>query len=173
MAMKLVRGDKQLAGDLIRALEHVRSNLRCCSLCGSVTSVDEDPCRLCTGPGRDASQLCVVEEPTDVASIERSGGFHGRYHALMGRVSPMKGEGPGELRIQALMDRVKKERPTEVILALSTTVEGDSTASYIAELLKGQGVKVTRLAFGLPADSGVTYSDPVTLEKALKGRQEA
>jgi len=114
--------------------------------------------------------ICVVEEPDDIASIEASGGYNGKYHALMGRISPMKGDGPEDLRVKSLIKRIDEEKIDEVILALSTDVEGDSTASYIQELLKEKKVQITRLAYGLPAGSGVMYSDPVTLAKAIKGR---
>jgi len=173
IAMKLVRDSEELLPGLIQALAEVRRNVRCCSQCGSITPAGEDPCRLCTSDGRDKAVLCVVEEPNDILTIERSGAFHGRYHALMGKLSPGRGEGPAELRIQALLKRVDSEKFTEVILALSTDVEGDATASYITELLKSKPVKVSRLAFGLPVGSGVAYADPATLAKALKGRQEA
>lgn len=171
--MKLVRHPDTLLRDLIGALEDARRTVRSCSRCGSITSVAEDPCRFCVAPGRDGAMLCVVEEPSDIVAIEASGAFHGRYHALMGRISPMKGAGPDDVRIKALLDRVRNEGIREVILALSTDVEGDSTASFITHLLRGQNVKVSRLAFGLPAGSGVMYSDPVTLAKALNGRQDA
>jgi recombination protein RecR len=173
MAMKLVRHPDTLLRDLIAALEDTRRNVRSCSRCGSVTSAAEDPCRFCVAPGRDGSLLCVVEEPSDINAIEASGAFHGRYHALMGRISPMRGAGPDDIRIKALLGRVRDEGIREVILALSTDVEGDSTASFIADLLRAQSVKVSRLAFGLPAGSGIMYSDPVTLAKAMQGRQQA
>ena len=133
----------------------------------------QDPCKLCTAADRDDSMLCVVEEPGDVALLEKSGAYRGRYHALMGKISPMKGEGLNDLRIRALVERVAGKDVREVILALSTDVEGDATASFISEVLRREGVKVSRLAFGLPAGSGVRYSDPITLERAVKGRQEA
>ena len=114
--------------------------------------------------------LCVVEEPADIYSIERSGGFSGRYHALMGKLSPAKQAGPSDLRLQALSARVACGTVKEVLLALSTDMEGDVTAGFIGEMLKPYGVRVTRLAFGLPADSGVGYSDPLTLKRAISGR---
>ena len=120
--------------------------------------------------GRDGSVVCVVEDPGDIAMIERSGGFNGRYHALMGRLSPMKGQGADSMRIEPLLQRIEDEHFSEVILALSTDVEGDATAALIADLLKDSPVRVTRLAFGLPAGSGVGYSDPVTLARAIRGR---
>lgn len=170
MAIKLARDHNNLIKNMISALEDVSKNVCCCSHCGSITTIDKNPCKLCTDQRRDSSVLCVVEEPGDIIMIERSGGFHGRYHALMGKISPMKGEGPDNLRIKLLLERVEKEKIKEVILALSTDVEGDSTASFITDLLKNKNVKVSRLAFGLPAGSGILYSDPVTLSRAIKGR---
>ena len=173
MAMKLVRNPDTLLRELIVALEDASRNARCCSRCGSVTSAAEDPCRLCLSPNRDGALLCVVEEPADIAVLERSGAFRGRYHALMGKLSPMKGTGMDDIRIRSLLSRVAEDKFQEVVLALSTDVEGDSTASLLAHLLRERNVKVSRLAFGLPSGSGVLYSDPVTLARAMKGRQEA
>lgn len=171
MAMRLVRERDGVLPALISALQQVRDSLCCCAQCGSVTSLDRNPCALCTDVTRDGSLLCVVENPGDVAVVERSGAYRGRYHALMGRISPMRGQGPESIRLQALLDRVKREGFSEVILALSTDVEGDATAAYIGHLLRDSSVKVTRLAFGLPAGSGIVYSDSVTLSRAIRGRQ--
>jgi recombination protein RecR len=173
MALRLVRDPGGLARDLAEALTEARSRVVGCSQCGSVTATDRNPCRLCTAPNRDDGLLCVVEDPNDILTIERCGGFRGRYHALMGRISPMKGSGPDDLRIQALRVRVGQGGLREVVLALNTDVEGDATASYIAHVLEGCGAKITRLAFGLPAGSGIMYSDAVTLRRALEGRQPA
>jgi len=135
---------------------------------------DANPCPLCTDPRRDAATICVVEEPGDILAIERAGVFTGRYHALHGKVSAARATGPADLRLQALAERVAREPVTEIILAVSTDLEGDATAAYVQELLRGgRPVRVTRLAFGLPVDSGVGYSDPLTLKRALGGRQEA
>jgi len=171
MALKLARDSNGLVDELMAALRETRENICCCSRCGSVTAVGENPCRLCTDSSRDGKVLCVVEDPNDIMAIDKSGGYHGRYHALMGKLAPARGDGPKQLRIDSLLGRVVAENIEEVILALSTDVEGDATASYIAELLKEKKVKVTRLASGLPAGSGVMYSDAVTLSKAIKGRQ--
>jgi recombination protein RecR len=172
MAMRLVREPDKITVPLIDALKRSRESIRCCSLCGNVTSVQNDPCRLCVDTSRDGSVICVVEEPSDIVSLEKSGGYHGRYHALMGKLSPMKGDGLGDIRVKSLVERIDREGITEVILALSTDVEGDSTASYIEEMLRAKPVNVSRLAFGLPAGSGITYSDPVTLARAISGRQK-
>ena len=170
MAIRLVRDPGGMLAEFIAALKNASETIRCCSLCGSITTIDREPCKLCAGQDRDRTMLCVVEDPCDIAIIERSGGFHGRYHALMGKISPGRGSGPANLRIDSLLARIEKEEFKEVILALSTDVEGDSTASYIAELLKDKNVRVSRLASGLPAGSGITYSDPVTLARAIRGR---
>jgi len=172
MALKLVLDRQGLLPELVAALEQAAEEIRCCSLCGSITSVSQDPCRLCTSPARDVGILCVVETPSDILLIERSGGFHGRYHALMGKLSPMKGEGIDDLRIRALKNRVKDGGFKEVLLALNTDVEGDSTAAFIADMLRGSGAKVSRIAFGLPSGSGIMYSDPITLARAIEGRRD-
>lgn len=171
MAFSLVT-DRAKLEELKAALDEASENVRLCTLCGSVTSARHNPCALCTDPRRDAGLLCVVEDPGDILSLERSGGFEGRYHALHGRLSAAKATGPAELRLRELAERVATEHVREVVLALGTDVEGDATASYIGDMFRGTGVAVTRLAFGLPADSGIRYSDPITLQKALKGRQE-
>ena len=173
MAMKLVADPGGLRDDLITALQSVKDQVTVCERCGCATAKTQNPCRLCVGPGRDDAVLCVVEDPGDIPLIERSGGFTGRYHALMGRISPMRGEGPADLRLAALYKRIGQEGVKEIILALATDVEGDATAAYICEALKGRNVKVTRLAHGLPSGSAVRYSDPITLARAIKGRQEA
>jgi recombination protein RecR len=170
MAMRLAVGRRDLINELLTALAFVQKSVTGCSKCGSPTLVEENPCRLCTSPGRDDGMLCVVEEPADIITIERSGGFRGRYHALMGALSPPKRQGPEDLRIDSLVARVREEGVSEVVLALNTDVEGDATASFVEEVLRGEQVKVSRLAFGLPAGSGIRYSDPVTLERAFRGR---
>lgn len=169
-ALALLRRPEALLTPLVAALQEAHGAVCCCAVCGGFTSVDQNPCRLCVSDSRDDTVLCVVEEPADIFSIERSGGFNGRYHALMGKLSPSKQTGPSELRLRALAERVAQGKVAEVLLALSTDMEGDATAGYIGELLRPLGVRVTRLAFGLPADSGVGYSDPLTLKRAISGR---
>lgn len=169
-ALALLRKPELLLDTLVAALQEARATVCCCSVCGGFTSKEHDPCKLCTSATRDDALLCVVEEPADIYSIERSGGFNGRYHALMGKLSPSRQSGPSELRLGALAERVARGGVKEVLLALSTDMEGDTTAGYIGELLRPSGVRVTRLAFGLPADSGVGYSDPLTLKRAISGR---
>lgn len=169
MALKILR-----TGGLLQrmgaALKNAEKTLTICSNCGSVTYIDRQPCPLCVDTGRDPGILCVVEQPDDIAMIEKSGSYNGRYHSLMGKISPMRGDGPDSLRINNLLNRVDSGKFTEVILALSTDVEGETTANYIAELLSSRKVKVSRLALGMPAGSGISYADPVTLSRAIKNR---
>jgi len=171
MAVRLLSEPRGLLAELVATLQEAGRQVTACRRCGNLTSVEENPCELCTSPRREGSVVCVVEEPGDVLLIERSGAFHGRYHVLGGKVSPMRGRGPADLRIRALVARVAEEGIREVILALSTDVEGDATASLIGEALASSGVKVSRPASGLPAGSGVRYSDPVTLARAMQARR--
>jgi len=169
-ALALVREPQRLLEPLAFALGEAREKVRCCSRCGAFTTVDRDPCDFCTDATREGNSVCVVEEPADIVSIESSGAFRGRYHSLGGKLSPSRRLGPEKLRLRELADRVRDEGITEVLLALSTDMEGDATAGYIAELLRGSGARVTRLAFGLPVDSGIAYSDPLTLRRAIANR---
>ena len=171
-AMALVGKPEQLSDPLIVALQEVRDTVICCDLCGGLTLAGEQPCRLCADQTRSSTQLCVVEEPADIYAIERAGVFNGCYHALMGKLSPSRRNSPETLRLKELSERVVNNAVEEVILALSTDMEGDATAAYIDEMLKPHNVKVSRLAFGLPADSGIGYSDPVTLKRAINGRMQ-
>ncbi len=172
MAYRLLAQPDRLLRDLREALDLAACKLRCCERCGAVTTPDRNPCRLCMAPDRDDALLCVVELPEDIRTIERSGGFRGRYHALMGKLSALQGDGPGDLRLAQLLNRLTDGTVTEVILALNTDVESDATAALIVERLQAfPEIRVTRLASGLPVGSGITYSDPVTLGRALAGRQ--
>jgi len=168
-ALALVREPAKLLRPLVTALERAGSEVCCCSSCGAFTTRGCDPCAYCADSNREPS-ICVVEEPADILSIEASGAFHGRYHVLGGKLSPARHLGPEKLRLAELKDRLSREGISEVLLALSTDMDGDATAGYITELLEGTGVKLTRLAFGLPADSGIAYSDPLTLRRAISGR---
>ena len=169
-ALALVREPGRLLEPLEAALRDAQANVRCCSKCGAFTIVGRDPCDFCTDATRDANILCVVEEAADIVPIEASGAFRGRYHALGGKLSPARRMGPEKLRFGELVERVKAEKVSEVLLAVSTDMEGDATAGYVAELLRETGVKLTRLAFGLPADSGIAYSDALTLRRAINNR---
>lgn len=170
MAMALVQDKNNLMRILANTLLEADEGVVCCSRCGSVTLSTENPCELCTKPRRDPHILCVVETPSDIIKIESSGGFQGRYHALMGKLSPIHGQGAADLRVDALLQRLVSEDIDEVIIALGTDVESDATANYLKELLVSREVKVTRIAFGLPAGSAIEYSDATTLSRAISGR---
>lgn len=169
LALHIVQADaaqvELLAGSLLEARRRVRS----CEVCGALTEVS--PCGLCTHPSRDASLLCVVERATDVLNLEKAGTFRGRYHVLGGRLSPINGVGPEDLRVGELEGRLVAEGVREVILAVGMDVEGDATASYLGQRLAASGVRVTRLAAGLPAGSGLEFADELTLSRALEGRR--
>ncbi|MGN0853410.1 MAG: recombination mediator RecR [Kiritimatiellia bacterium] len=174
-ALALLREPERLLDPLALALQDARANVICCSRCGAFTVRGTDPCRYCLDPSRDSTAVCVVENPADIATIESSGAFHGRFHVLGGKLSPAHRSGPETLRIAELEARIEAEKFSEVLLALSTDMEGDATAGYLVEVLKAcpsssHPVAVTRLAFGLPADSGVAYSDPLTLRRAIVHR---
>lgn len=169
-ALALLREPEKLLDPLAWALRSARESVVCCSRCGAFTVRDENPCSLCTDALRDGSVICVVEESADILTIEASGAFHGRYHVLGGKLSPVHRVGPDSLRFRELGERVMEEGISEVLIAVSTDMEGDATAGYLAEFLAGSGAKTTRLAFGLPADSGVSYSDPLTLRRAINSR---
>ena len=173
LATHLARNPSGAARELATALDGAREKLTACKLCGSVTAKDENPCRLCSDARREDAILCVVEEPSDIALIERSGEYRGRYFALMGKISPMRGEGIGDLRLPALLERTAKAK--EVLLALNCDVESEATASYLRHVLaqKLPKLKISRLALGIPAGSAIAFSDPVTLGRAIRGRTEA
>jgi recombination protein RecR len=164
---------KQPAGavrDLAEALVDVKARVVHCSRCFTVT--DEDPCRICADPARDAGLLCVVEEPNDLVAMERTGEYRGHYHVLLGALSPLDGIGPDELKVRELLARLEADQVREVILATNPNVEGDATALYLARLLRPLGLRVTRIARGLPVGGDLEYADEVTLSRALEGRRE-
>lgn len=154
---------------LAEALSAAASSVRACECCGFFST--GPLCVVCQDTGRAGQAICVVETATDILPIERTGSFSGRYHALGGRLAPLDNVGPEDLRIDALIERVKSENPTEIILALSADVEGEATANYIAELLNETNVAVTRIAQGLPAGGGLEHADQLTLQRALAGRR--
>ena len=172
MAMALVQDRKGLMRILANALLEADEGIASCKRCGSMTLAAANPCTLCISPRRDAQILCVVESPVDIMKIEDSGGFQGRYHALMGKLSPMHGTGPADLRVNELLGRIEDEKVEEVLIALGTDVESDATASYLHEILSTRNVSVSRIAFGLPAGSAIEYSDASTLARAISGRQK-
>jgi recombination protein RecR len=156
--------------ELSAALVGVKERIVSCRVCFNIT--DEDPCRLCADPARDASVLCVVEEPNDMLAMERTGEYRGRYHVLLGALSPLEGIGPEDLKVRELLARLDAGGIAEVILATNPNVEGEATALYLAKLLRPLGVRVTRIARGLPVGGDLEYADQVTLSKALEGRRE-
>jgi len=168
IALWMIQSPDAHPESLGRAIQEVKASVHACSQCGFFT--DSDPCQMCTDPSRDPHLLCVVEQPTDVLPMERSGAFHGLYHALGGKISPLDHIGPEALRIPSLLDRLKTQMPNEIVLALGADVEGEATAHYLANLLREYPVKITRLAQGLPAGSGLEYADELTLSRALSGR---
>ena len=175
-ALALLREPDRLLEPLVLALRSARDGVVCCPRCGAFTETGRTPCAYCTDPLREAAVVCVVEDPADIVTIEASGAYKGRYHVLGGKLSPARHSGPERLRVRELQERIASEGFTEVLLAVSTDMEGDATAGYLTEALRSPGstpVTVTRLAFGLPADSGVAYSDPLTLRRAIVHRCRA
>lgn len=170
IALYLLREDETEAKKLAELILQAREKVKNCSLCGAFT--ESDPCSICSDPRRDISTLCVVEKPTDIISIEKTAVFKGKYHVLGGKISPLSGVGPEDLRITALEERISKEKIKEVILALGADVESDATCFYLAKRLGGKGARVSRIAHGLPAGGGLEFADQITLSRALEGRRE-
>ena len=168
LALHIVQSDAAGVQALATALTNARERVHACSVCGALT--ETDPCGFCTDPRRDSHLICLVEKPTDILSVEKSGSFRGRFHVLGGRISPLNGVDPEDLRIAELERRLETEPVQEIILALGTDVEGDATSHYLAQRLSPRGIKVTRLARGLPAGSGLDFADEMTLARALEGR---
>jgi recombination protein RecR len=170
LAFWLVKAPPEEAKRLAESIVQAKERIFFCQECGNVA--EGDLCRICRDEGRDRTVICVVEEPKDVASIERAGVIKGRYHVLGGAISPLDGIGPEDLSVQELLDRVQRDHVVEVIIATNPNLEGNATAMYVAALLKPAGVKVTRLASGLPVGGDLEYADEVTLSQALEGRRE-
>jgi len=170
LAYYIVTAPKQEAHNLARAIVEAREQTIYCSVCYTLTDVD--PCPICTDGSRDKTVICVVEEPKDVLALERTREYKGLYHVLHGAISPMEGVGPQDLKIQELLARLHQGTVKEVILATDPNIEGEATAMYLARLLKPLGVKVTRMAHGMPVGGDLEYVDEVTLVKALEGRRE-
>ncbi len=171
LAFHLLKQPADAAERLAQAIQRVRAQVTACSACGNLS--DEDPCAICRDPRRDPTLLCVVEEAKDVAAIERAGRYRGRYHVLGGRVSPLDGVGPEALRIGPLVDRVRNGAGVrEVIVATNPSMEGEVTATYLQQVLRPTGVRVTRIARGLPVGGDLEYADGVTIAQALAARRE-
>jgi recombination protein RecR len=169
IAFHLLQADPVDVQRLVTSLTEVKDKVRFCDTCGNVAEAEQ--CRICLDPRRDPSHLCVVEEPKDVVAIERTHEFRGRYHVLGGAISPIEGIGPDDLRIKELMPRLADGEVVEVIIATDPNLEGEATATYLARLLRPMGLRITRLASGLPVGGDLEYADEVTLERAFEGRR--
>jgi recombination protein RecR len=169
-AFHILRATDEDAAALADAVRGLKASLRLCSICNNVTDVD--PCAYCASPSRNQRLVCVVEEPTNITSVERTQMYQGVYHVLHGTLSPLHGVGPDQLRVRTLIGRVERGEVDEVILATSPTLEGEATASWLATSLRGFSVKITRIATGVPAGSDIEYADEVTMARAMEGRRE-
>lgn len=170
LALHLVQADVPAVQQLAQTILNARERIRLCSICGALT--ETEPCAICSDSRREGSLICVVERPTDILSVEKANSFRGRYHVLGGKISPLNGVEPEDLRIGQLEARLKRESIREIVIALPTDVEGDATSFYLAKLLSAHGVRITRIAHGLPAGSGLDFADDLTLTRALEGRRE-
>jgi recombination protein RecR len=170
LAIHILRSNPSEAQTLAKAILDVKEKIKLCSVCFNLT--EEDPCRICRDENRNKELLCVVENPHDLIAVENTGEFKGKYHVLHGTLSPLEGVGPENLKIRELTERFKEGKITEVILATNPTVDGGATALYLADLIKGFGLKVTRIAYGIPMGGEIEYVDAMTLSKALEGRRE-
>ncbi len=170
IALHLVQNESATVRRLAENILNAREKIKLCSICGGLT--EKEPCDICSDSRRDASLICVVERPTDIFSIEKSGSFRGKFHVLGGKISPLNGVEPDDLRITELEKRLSVEPIKEIIIALSTDVEGDATGFYLAKRFSGKNVSISRIAHGLPAGSGLEFADEVTLSQALEGRRE-
>jgi recombination protein RecR len=170
IAFHLLRGNEAESRALSQAISDLKEKITTCQICNNVTDVD--PCTFCTRADRSSAVLCVVEEPPNVVAIEKTHEFKGRYHVLMGALSPLQGIGPEQLRITGLLERLRSGEVEEVILATNPNVEGEATAIYLSKLIKPLGIRVTRIAMGIPVGSELDYADEVTISKALEGRRD-
>jgi len=170
LALHLVQSDPGAVRHLAQAIVQARDRIQSCPVCGALT--EATPCGICRDPRRDPTVLCVVERAVDILSIEKAASYRGRYHVLGGKISPLDGVEPEHLRIAQLEARIRQEPVKEIILALGSDVEGDATSFYLAKRLAPSGVRVTRIAHGLPAGSGLEFADELTLSRALEGRRE-
>jgi recombination protein RecR len=170
IALHLVQTDSSAVQSLARIILDAREKIKFCQICGSLT--EQSPCSFCADPRRDASLVCLVERAVDILSIEKAGSFRGKFHVLGGKISPLDGVEPEDLRIAGLEKRLETEPIHEVIIALGTDVEGDATSNYLAKRLARLGLKISRIAYGLPAGAGLEFADELTLSRALEGRRE-
>jgi len=170
LSFHVLKAPREEVDRLCAAMQSVKDRVTYCSLCSNITEVD--PCGYCTGADRDGRVICVVEQPENVSSVEKTRGFRGRYHVLMGAIAPLQGIGPDDLRIKELLSRVDGGAVEEVIVATNPTVEGEATALYLARLLKPLGVRVMRIAMGVPVGADLDYTDEFTMSKAMEGRRQ-
>jgi recombination protein RecR len=170
IALHLVQTDSAVVRQLADAILQARNQIQFCEVCGALT--EQSPCLICVDDHRDAALVCVVERPADILSIEKSGSYRGKFHVLRGKISPLDGVEPEDLRIDELEKRLAQEPIREIIIALGTDVEGDATSHYLANRLARKGLKISRIAYGLPVGSGLEYADELTLSRALEGRRE-
>jgi recombination protein RecR len=170
LAFYLLRVDRDQAFALSDAIREAKEKVRECSICNNIT--DADPCHFCTGPTRDKRVICVLEEATNIQSVEKTRQFSGLYHVLGGALSPLQGVGPDQLKIKSLIERLKGGAVEEIIIATNPTAEGEATAVYLSKLIKPLGVRVTRIAMGIPVGSDLEYADEVTMLKAMEGRRD-
>lgn len=170
MAYHLLQTDQEYNTRLARLIHGIQKRVQRCSRCGSFTEEGHDPCAICSSPNRDRRCICVVEHPQDVLTLEAAGAFHGLFHVLDGVISPLDGIGPDELNLAALVQRIREEQIGEIIIATNPTEEGDTTALYISHLVKAEGIRVTRLASGIPVGGDLEYADRITIARSLRGR---
>jgi recombination protein RecR len=170
LAFHILRSSGDDAEALAAAIRNVKEKLHLCSVCNNITDVD--PCVYCASPTRNQRVICVVEEPTNIASVEKTKSYNGVYHVLHGAISPLHGVGPEHLRINSLLRRVEDGAADEVIIATNPTVEGEATAHYLTQVLRKSGVRLTRIATGIPAGADIEYADEVTMSRAMEGRRE-
>jgi len=170
MAFHILRSTGADVEALSKALLKVKNSVRFCNICNNLS--DEDICDICKSSSRDRAILCVVEEPNDIATIEKAGEYKGMYHVLLGSLSPLDGIGPSDIKIKELLERTKKDKYKEIIVATDFNTEGEATALYLFKVLKGSGAKVTRVAYGIPVGGGLQYADQATIVKAFEGRRE-
>ncbi|MFA6142060.1 MAG: recombination mediator RecR [Candidatus Omnitrophota bacterium] len=170
LAFYVLRSPKQDADALSKAILKVKESVRFCNICNNLS--DNDTCEICRSHSRNKSILCVVEEPNDIVTIEKAGNFNGLYHVLLGSLSPLDGIGPDDLKINELLERVKKEKFKEIILATDFNTEGEATALYLLKVLKLAGARLTRVAYGIPVGGDLQYADQATITKAFEGRRE-
>jgi recombination protein RecR len=170
LAFHVLKTPREDAERLCEAIRTVKDRVTYCSVCSNITDID--PCGFCADERRDRRTICVVEEPQNVHVVEKTGGFRGMYHVLMGAISPLQGIGPDDLKIRSLLARIDGGGVEEVILATNPTVEGEATAIYLARLLKPLGLRVTRIAMGIPVGSDIEYADDLTMSRAMEGRRE-